>query len=158
MRLRVFQLRRCGSMPFQTINIMFSRAWLWRRLSDTFRNCWRHRKVTCILRSTKKTIAVRTSGRRANPCFQVKTTRHHDQDFWHKWWIGNESFYRPNREVPKNSSCGNQYITVLCKIDSSGILVKPLRNKLPGKPRALLKKHEQIGQTENKNKTYFTWQ
>ena len=33
---------------------------------------------------------------------------------------------------PKTSAKGNQYIMVLCKIDSSGILVEPLRNRTAG--------------------------
>ena len=33
---------------------------------------------------------------------------------------------------PKTSANGNQYIMVLCKIDSSGILVEPLRSKSAG--------------------------
>jgi hypothetical protein len=34
---------------------------------------------------------------------------------------------------PKKSSCGNQYIMVLTKIDSDAILVEPMKNRTAGK-------------------------
>ena len=84
------------------------------------------------IRSTKKKLLEALEGVAITPQFKSK-----QKDIMVKVFDTNDElamkvFTDQTERFPNSSSCGNKYIMVLCKVDSGGILVVPLRGKSAG--------------------------
>ncbi len=96
------------------------------------------RKAPSGLRSTKVTTPVLDDSNEAfgvkdgtRPTKKEKTVFHRILDMEDEATL--KIYTNQPGRFPKKSSCGNQYIIVLAKVDSNAVLVEPMKNRTAGK-------------------------